>query len=385
MTAPRRSLRPLALLPLAASLFAAGVTLGWTRSAVANEGGVSVFVRGDTDATVVVAPRAAAQGVFNEERTRINAAYAADIWTSASIDIRTAATVPITEQRDQIDLSVSHEFDDMTIGGSYYYSGENDYWSHGFTLRSEQEILGGSTTLAESLRYVHDLVGRSGDRDFERPLDSFTLRTSLTQVLSPEAIVQATWEGTYRVGYQSSPYRFVGLGGFCGAIPDQGAEGVNPSTLCVPEVHPDTRIRNAFVLRGNYAFSRDASAGLGYRFYFDDWGVNSHTAVFQVAWIPVAQHTLTVRYRFYSQGAASFYRREYEARENINFVTRDRELSPLFSNRLAISYQAKVSLGEGGALEFAIALGGTGFVYADFIGLDQVYALDGTAALTLEL
>ncbi|HJL20545.1 MAG TPA: DUF3570 domain-containing protein [Sandaracinaceae bacterium LLY-WYZ-13_1] len=363
----------------------AALLSGWAGTAAANEGGGSLFVRGDSDETVVVAPRVAGNVVFNEERTRVDASYSADIWTSASIDIRTAATQPITEQRDQIDLSASHELDDVTIGGSYYYSGENDYWSHGFTLRSEQELFGGSTTFAESVRYVHDVVGRSGDPDFDRPLDSLTLRASLTQILSPEAIVQATWEGTYRNGYQASPYRFVGLGGFCGAMPDDLQEPTSVASFCVPESHPTERFRNAFVLRGRYAFSRDASGGLGYRLYLDDWGVSSHTAVAQIAWLPEPGHTVTLRYRFYTQTAAAFYRSTYEAREDITFVTRDRELSPMFSNRVALSYGGRAHLTEGVDLKVQVALGGSVFVYQDFVGLDEVFSLDGTIAATLEL
>lgn len=376
---PRRS----PLLALAASL-----VLATASPAAADEGGISLFVRGDSDETLVVAPRVAAQGVLNEERTSVNAAYSADIWTSASIDIRTAATMAVTEQRDQVDLSANHQFDDVTLGGSYYYSGENDYWSHGFTLRSTQELDNNSTTFEESVRYIHDVVGRAGDPYFERPLDTVGLRAVLTQILSPDAIVQAAWEGMYRTGYQASPYRFVGLGGdgICGMNPDTQTRG--SAELCIPESHPTTRIRNAFVLRGRYAFSRDSSAGIGYRFYFDDWGVLSHTAVAQIAWVPEPGQTVTLRYRFYTQTEASFYESTYPSpgpSGQVRFATRDRELSPMFSNRLAIAYQGRARLGRGATLQVAIAIGGSAFVYSDFVGLDEVYSLDGTVAVSLEL
>lgn len=352
------------------------------RPAGANEGGVSLFVRGDSDQTIVVSPRASARAVLDDERTRIDAAYAADIWTSASIDIRTAATPAVTEQRDQVDLAVQHELDDVTLGGSYYYSGEHDYWSHGFTLRSVQELLGGSTTLEESFRFVHDLVGRAGDPAFERPLDSFNLRLVLNQVLSPQAIIQVAWEGAYRTGFQSSPYRFVALGGDAG---DNGLCG-GSAGLCVPEAHPGTRIRNAFVAKGRFAFSRDSSAGVEYRFYFDDWGVTSHTAIAQIAWIPERNQVLTLRYRFYAQTAASFYQARYEdANLGYRLVTRDRELSSMLSNRLAASYQGRAELSRDVTLKVSVAVGGTIFVYDDYIGLDEVYGLDGTLAFALEL
>ncbi len=357
------------------------------------EGGASIFVRADTDRTVVVSPRASANVILDDERTTVRAAYMADVWTSASIDVRTAATVrrprqpgegpdvetrAITEQRDQIDVSAQHEFDDITIGGSYYFSGENDYWSHGFGLRSVQELFGGSTTLEESLRYIHDTVGRAGDPGFARPLDSAGLRLVFTQILTPDAIMQLVYDGTYRAGYQSSPYRYVGLGGDgqCGGT----------ATICIPEVHPSERVRSAFVARARFAFGDAASAGLGYRFYVDDWGVLSHTATAQIAWIPAREQTITLRYRFYTQTAAGFYFSTYpEPRSQIRFVTRDRELSPAFSNRLAISYQGRARLDDDASMKFAVAVGGTSFVYPDFVGLEEVYSFDATLSVTLEL
>lgn len=366
-----------------------GLTLLGSSRAAANEGGVSLFVRADSDQTTVIAPRVTATAVV-EDRTRITGSYSADVWTAASIDIRTAATVPITEQRDQVDFSLSHEFDDVTIGGSYYYSGENDYWSHGFTLRSLQELNSNMTTLEEQVRFVYDINGRSGDPNFNEPSTTYGAKIVFTQILTPEAIFQLAYEGLFKVGFQSSVYRFVGIGGdgICGWNPEGGPDGMGgpgTATLCIPEVHPNTRQRNAAVARFRYAFSDDSSAGVGYRFYIDTWGVMSHTAAAQIAWIPAPDQVFTLRYRFYTQTAANFYEREYDQADTRPYLTRDRELSPMFSNRVAISYQGIADLGDDVRLKVAIAVGGTVFVYSRFIGLDEVYSLDVTSAVTLEL
>src|SRR5689334_10529552 len=75
----------------------------------ADEGDAALYIRTDTDRTTVIAPRVRGQ-VAIEEATRLSAVYAVDVWTSASIDIMTSASqVPVTEQRDEIDLSVDHE------------------------------------------------------------------------------------------------------------------------------------------------------------------------------------------------------------------------------------------------------------------------------------
>lgn len=368
--------------------------MGVTSTAAADEGGVSLFFRVDSDQTTVISPRVNASATLPDDRTTIRGAYMADVWTGASIDVRTAATYrrprdpsddnppirAITEQRDQVDFSAQHEFDDVTLGGSYYFSGEHDYWSHGFSLRVLEE-LGSSTTFEQAITYNHDIIGRAGDPVFEETLDGFGWRLVLTQILTPEAIMQVAYDGSYRAGFQSSVYRYVGLGG------DDTRCGGN-SLLCVPESHPRERQRNAFVLRGRFAFGQNASAGLGYRFYFDTWGVLSHTARAQIAWIPERNQTITLRYRFYTQSAAFFYENAYprpRANSVILGYTRDRELSPTFSNRLALSYMGRWQIADEVSLKFAVAIGGTVFVYPDFAGLDEVYALDTTFAFTLEL
>ncbi|MGB0680086.1 MAG: DUF3570 domain-containing protein [Polyangiales bacterium] len=347
----------------------------------ADEAGMGVFVRSDSDDTIVVAPRVSVAKVFNDERTRIDAAYSADIWSSASIDIRTAATGTVTEQRDQLTAGISHDFSGVGVGASYYFSKENDYTSNGVGAFTSQRLAEGSATLEERIYLGYDSIGRSGDPGFRRDARTFSGRLAYTQVFSPVTVYQFAYELIHKQGYQASPYRFVGLGG------DGLCNGT--AALCVPEVVPDVRLRNAFVAHGRHSLSEDSSLGLGYRFYIDDWGVLSHTAILQFAYVFGEESSLTFRYRFYTQSEADFYRAVYplpQPGQEIVSVTRDRELSPLFSNRGALAYETLFELGSTGAtLRGALAVGLTTFVYADFIGLDSVYAGDVTFALTLEL
>jgi hypothetical protein len=109
--------------------------------------------------------------------------------------------------------------------------------------------------------------------------------------------------------------------------------------------------------------------------------------------VPARRQTLTLRYRFYTQTAAAFYQSSYNPPPGVpvRYVTRDRELSPMFSNRLAGSYEGIAHLAEGVELRIAFALGGSIFVYSDFQvgdpinGLDTVFSVDGTLSFTLEL
>lgn len=345
----------------------------------ADEITAGVYVRSDTDGTVVLSPSAAARVGVVDDATWVEAGYAADIWTSASIDIRTAATREVSEQRDELTLGVEREQTDVTLRADYRFSHETDYVSHGGSLSISQRLAEGNATIGTVLFAAQDTVGRSGDQDFSRALSTVGARASYTQVLDPNTLTQFTYELARREGFQSSPYRFVGVGG------DGSCAGT--ATLCLPETHPGVRLRNTFVARVRRGFGRHASGGLAYRFYLDDWEVQSHTAIAQLSYLPDESSTLGLRYRFYLQSEASFYEARYtDTARRLRFVTRDRELSPLRTNRLSLSYERSFDLTDAGPLlELSLAVSATTLAYQDFVGLDRVWAFDAILHATVEL
>ncbi len=52
---------------------------------------------------------------------------------------------------------------------------------------------------------------------------------------------------------------------------------------------------------------------------------------------------------------------------------------------MALSFERSFDVSDDVALRLGLAVGGTVFVYQDFVGLDDVLAGDATLALTLEL
>ena len=53
----------------------------------------------------------------------------------------------MTEQRDEINTKVTQEWDDFSLSGTYRYSHEYDYQSHGGTLSGSYAMAEKSTTL----------------------------------------------------------------------------------------------------------------------------------------------------------------------------------------------------------------------------------------------
>lgn len=335
----------------------------------------SLYVRGDSDGTVVIAPRIRFREDFG--RTGIDFVYTTDVWTSASVDIRTAASATVTEQRDEIGLGVDHERGAWTLGAYLRMSQEADYRARGPSLSAAWEGLQRNVRLEGRASLSVDRVGRSGDPEFQRDLTSLVLSLGYTQVLGRNTLLQLVGEHRTSLGYHASPYRWVGLGGpvTCNA----------QTPLCVPEVVPASRHRYAAALRLRQSLAPVASLGLDYRYYIDSWLLQSHTAAGDLRLQPRAELLIDAEYRAYFQSATWFYQSAY-AIDPPPFVTRDRELSSMFDHEIALLLRWTHAIVERHVeLGFAIRCAAQFYGYDDFPGLARVSAGEGTVSFSLGL
>jgi hypothetical protein len=348
-----------------------------TQALCAQEAGAAVYVRTDSDRTRVIAPRLRVATPVGDA-TRLDLVYTMDVWTSASIDIRASASKPITEQRDEIDVHLSHDLDEMTVSGGYRYSREPDYQSHGVNLGISRDFADKSATVALDAVGTFDTVGRAGDPGFARASRVLSGRASYTQVLDEKTLLQVIYELSQAQGYLSSPYRFVGIkgtDGFCAGM----------VFYCVPETNPDDRLRHAAALRIRRSLGKAFSIGAGYRFYIDSWSLMSHTAMGELSFLPEPATILSLRYRFYMQGAATQYKARYDD-ETLKFYTNDKELSPFQSHRLALDLEHAFPLEDPNKhLRMILSVAPSIYQYSDFVPLKQINALEVTFATVVEL
>jgi hypothetical protein len=343
----------------------------------------TLYYRADTNATTVWSPRQRVSARF-ADTAGIDATFAADAWTSASIDIVTAATRDLAtgaphqvhEVRKEVTAGAYYELSNVSLSGGYRYSTENDYWSNGGVANLSMDFANKNTTLVLSGFGSKDQVGRSGDHYWRAPQNSGGARLSLTQVLDRYTLLQLSWETTHVAGYQESPYRFVAIGG----------AGTCASTApnCVPEQVPDERVRSAGVVRARRALGDKVSIGAEYRFYIDNWGLYSHTISPDLQWLVTEHGTIGLSYRYYTQSEADFYRPRYFAAPSSGYLTRDRELSAMYWNRVGLGYTQEFALSENTALTLGLRLGLARFKYLAFVGLSSVDAIEATGMLSLD-
>ncbi len=103
---------------------------------------------------------------------------------------------------------------------------------------------------------------------------------------------------------------------------------------------PDTRFKIALGGRLNWYLNEIVTLRTFYRYYFDDWGINSHTASLEVPIKITDKFTLYPSYRFYNQTAADYFYPYETALSTLDFYTSDYDLSEYSSNQFGfgVSY-----------------------------------------------
>ncbi|MCX5746263.1 MAG: DUF3570 domain-containing protein [Proteobacteria bacterium] len=312
------------------------------------------------------------------DKVTVETTYAVDAWTGASVDVVTAATAAIHEVRNEVTAVVGYDAGIAQLAASYRYSTEPDYGSHGVVLGGKRELAHKNTTVGLDLLLSRDTVGRAGDPQFEEALGSVGARAAITQILDRRTLAELAWETTRLDGFQASPYRFVAIGG----------EGTcaTGAPYCVPESVPSTRTRNAATLRARRALDGELSAGVDYRFYFDSWGLRSHTVQPDLTYRISSDALVAVRYRYYTQNEARFYRPRYLDLMDTGHVTRDRKLSASYAHEIGANYLHRFEVPDHDLVIVAGLRASASYLeYLEFVGLRSVYAYEATALFGLEL
>lgn len=236
----------------------------------------------------------------NNERVRIPA-IAAPPGTQDAVDAITTASRPISGNAFQDFVKVRNEVEGEYQRGpaalSYYVSTESDYLAQQLGGRWNRDFRDQSRNLSVGSSWSWDGIQPLSDDDTQGGAAHKTTlhwNAVLTEVASPTTLVRLGLEYNLVNGLQHNPYRNVYAGG-----------------TNLPERHPDQRQRRDAFVRVNHALPDRASLKLGYRFYNDDWGIASHELSTRLSQYLTRGMSVRWEYRWYTQNAADFFRREY--------------------------------------------------------------------------
>ena len=225
-----------------------------------------------------------------------------------------------------------------TVGGAVRASHEPDY-------AAASGVVGGNVELFERNLTVGGFAGFGGDRvdpvesppgqdgDWPASHRRWQVGVSASQLLSTKISISGAAALTRQSGRLENPYRRALV-----------------RTSLFPEVVPDSRVRMTGFVAGSIYLGAGTALHLRQGAYRDDWGVRALVPEAAVA-VELGQRGLGwVRYQFYEQWAADFYRARYA--ELAPLMTGDVRLGPIRAHAIALGARFRVSGrdGEPGAM-----------------------------------
>jgi hypothetical protein len=237
--------------------------------------------------------------------------------------------------------SITPTFKGEVVGNLSF---ENDYDSYGG---------GGSFSWDVFQRMATISGGISIDMDTVRPLngnppefasisnttrlgqgEKQTIQSMLgfSQVISRKTLTQLNYSQTRNDGYLTDPYKIITVINASGAPVDY-----------LYEKRPTSRVRNSIFWNTAHHFTEDV-AHLSYRYYWDDWGVRSHTSDLRYRMELWKGHALQAAIRYYTQMSADFY--QYSLGEGAPlpaFASADYRLGRLITQTAGVKYSIPIN------------------------------------------
>lgn len=192
----------------------------------------------------------------------------------------------IQDNRVEVGVNTRYYWADGNAGFTAVHSDEDDYTGRSMTFDVNFNSEDASRTYSVSVSRSNDTVSPVKERipvfiDSE-DIDTHSAYFGVSQILTRTTIVKIGLSYTYSDGYLTDPYKFN-------------------------DARPDER--NRYTLSAGYRrFFPEADGALqtDYRYYSDDWGIDSHTL--EIAWFQhLGQHSLKPYVRYYSQSEADFF------------------------------------------------------------------------------
>jgi hypothetical protein len=331
---PRHDVTPLLAVPLAlASLAPASAAV------LPDDRADALYHRYEGGGVTVDGPSLLVRKKFGENFS-LAANYYVDMVSSASIDVLSQAS-PYTETRRQASLAVDMLHGKTQYSLAYINSQENDYTANTASFDVSQDMFGDLTTVSFGFSRAWDQVRRNGDPTFKEPVDRWSYRLGVAQIVTPALMMGLSFETITDTGYLNNPYRSA-----------RYADRTVPAGYAwEPEVYPNTHTSNAVSVTADYFLWYRAAVHGMYRYYTDTWGVAGNTARLGYTHPIGDRWILEADYRWYGQSKANFYSDLFPYADSQNFLGRDKELSTFHSQMVTVGATWKLPPIRWGGIE----------------------------------
>ncbi|VAW53413.1 hypothetical protein MNBD_GAMMA05-355 [hydrothermal vent metagenome] len=246
-------------------------------------------------------------------------------------------------------------------------STEIDYTSLGISATYKRYLNNKNTTLSAGAAFTFDSIKpigdiplglnpmRRGGSDQQRDGASDTRTTTdvligVTQILSRNSLVQFNFTHGTSSGYHNDYNKVLTI---IDPITNEPLVGAWLGADDLPylfEQRPDSRTRDIIFVRGVHHLTEDV-INLSYRFFTDDWGIDSHTLDFRYRYELNSTQYIQPHIRYYTQSAADFYRHDLvqgtdidaSGNVNVDYASSDYRIGAFDSMTYGLSYGKKLS------------------------------------------
>ena len=238
-----------------------------------------------------------------------------------------------------VDYSRESDFDSKAVSLEYLHYTDS---SHNSTVS-----LGASYTYNDILSYDYDTGSGASQKETS---SSINAEIGLQQVLDAKSSVKVAGFIVSDDGYLTNPHASV--------IRDYN----RGTRRAVTESRPDTRLGYGADMKYIGLISDNVSYQFGYRFYTDDWDIQSHTVNNDVYYSLNKSFTLGLGVRYYDQSEANFYNGSKDFFTNEEYASSDERLSAFD----ALTYKASVDFKQSDKVSYNLG----GEFYTQSTGLD---------------
>ena len=177
--------------------------------------------------------------------------------------------------------------------------------------------------------------------------NSFSASVSFSQVINKKSHFSVFFDVLQQQGQLSSPYHrmyfadkdnfYVGDPQFIPNYQNENNKGAYQLADAIEKL-PDTRFKLPFGLRYNYYANETVSFRTYYRFYTDNWDVQSHTASIEIPVKLSSKFTVFPMYRYYTQTKSKYFAPYETHLSTEKFFTSDFDLSDFDAHQYGVGF-----------------------------------------------
>ncbi|VAW52119.1 Oligopeptide ABC transporter, periplasmic oligopeptide-binding protein OppA (TC 3.A.1.5.1) [hydrothermal vent metagenome] len=234
-------------------------------------------------------------------------------------DPNASALGKFDDTRAASSLSWTHQYENnWSVAYSGAVSVENDYRSFSTAATVNKETAKKDYLFSLGLATTYDEMFRVGAGDTPVPLsqiadnevagegqrETIDIIAGVTKVINRRTVGQVNLAYSVSKGYHTDPYKVFSVVDRASNQPIAGSSFY--------ESRPGDRTRTSITFKLNHQLypNNDIIHGL-YRYYSDDWGVDSHTFDFDYRFNFANTNYLEPRIRLYAQSKADFYQNQF--------------------------------------------------------------------------